>query len=171
MSALRCVPVELRAANAFVDRHHRHHRPVVSHRFSIGVVDASGVLRGVAICGRPVARGCDPATTLEVTRCCTDGTPHVASKAYAAAARAAAAIGYLRVQTYTLAEEPGTSLRAAGWVREADVAGRQWHHTDDGQGRLFQSVNRRTDQPTGDKARWAKMLHAARGVPSLPRAP
>lgn len=74
-----------------------------------------GVLVGVAIIGRPVARMWDNGQTVEVTRLATDGTPHVCSMLYAAAWRAAKALGYTRLITYTQAGETGSSLRAAGW--------------------------------------------------------
>ena len=35
-------PLTLREANAYVAAHHRHNRPVVGHRFSIGVSDEGG---------------------------------------------------------------------------------------------------------------------------------
>ena len=37
-------------------------------------------LCGVAICGRPVARYLDDGLTLEILRCCTDGTYNACSK-------------------------------------------------------------------------------------------
>lgn len=70
---------------------------------------------GVVTVGRPVARHVDDGWTLEVTRYCTDSTPHVASKLYAAAWRATRALGFRRLITYTLASETGTSLKASGW--------------------------------------------------------
>ena len=70
---LDIVPVSLAEANAFVERYHRHHRPVVGHKFSIGATDGEKIV-GVAIVGRPVSRYLDDGMTLEVTRCCTDGT-------------------------------------------------------------------------------------------------
>ena len=39
-SHLRIVPLELSEANALVKELHRHHFPVVGHRFSIGVINA-----------------------------------------------------------------------------------------------------------------------------------
>lgn len=144
---LHVVPLELAEANALVAALHRHHKPVVGHRFSIGVLDGAGRLVGAAICGRPVARLYDPRDVLEVTRCVTDGSRNACSALYGAAARAAKACGYLKAQTYILDEETGASLRAAGWVYDGAVDGRQWRHTD---GRP-----RRTDQPTTDKGRWA----------------
>lgn len=81
-------PVSLAEANAFVAEHHRHHKPVVGHKFSIGCTDGEKIV-GVAIVGRPVARYLDDGWTLEVNRCCTDGTRNACSILYAAAWRAA----------------------------------------------------------------------------------
>ena len=81
------VSLELGEANAFVAQHHRHHRPVVGHKFSIGAVMGEKIV-GVAIIGRPVARGRDDGETLEVTRLCTDGTRNACSFLYGAAAKA-----------------------------------------------------------------------------------
>jgi len=108
------VPLTLAEANQMVTAHHRHHRPVVGHRFSIGV-QSDGVLVGAAIVGRPVARMLDNGATAEVTRCVTDGTPNACSMLYAACWRAWRAMGGHRLITYTLATESGASLRAAGW--------------------------------------------------------
>lgn len=124
---LRVVPIALRAANDYIRDHHRHHSAVVGHKFSIGVMDDSDALRGVAIVGRPVARARDDGLTLEVTRVATDGAANACSMLYAAAWRAARAMGYERLGTYTLESEPGTSLRAAGWVVVHQVRGRSWN--------------------------------------------
>lgn len=151
MSALFVTPVELREANDFIARLHRHHKPVQGHRFSIGATDSDGILHGVATIGRPVARlSGNPRDVLEVTRLCTDGTPNACSFLYSAAARIGKAMGYLKIQTYILDEETGISLRASGWVLDGVVNGRQWKHTD--------RRARRTDQPTNDKLRWCKSL-------------
>lgn len=145
---LHVVPVELKEANAIVATWHRHHKPVQGHRFSIACVDDSGTVHGIAVIGRPVARlAGHPRDVLEVTRVATDGTPNACSILYGAAGRAAKALGYLRVQTYTLPSESGASLRAAGWKCEGEAGGGQWKHTD--------GKPRRTDQPTEKKMRWA----------------
>lgn len=113
--SLHLVPVTLETACGFVAMWHRHHQPPVGHKYSIGVADDDAVLRGVIIVGRPVARHYDDGATLEVTRTATDGTPNANSMLYAAAWRAAKALGYRRLVTYTQAGESGASLRAAGW--------------------------------------------------------
>jgi hypothetical protein len=94
---------------------HRHHQPPVGCKFCLGVADGADVLRGVAIVGRPVARLLDDGSTLEVNRTATDGTSNANSMLYGAAWRAAKALGYRRLITYTQAGEAGSSLRAAGW--------------------------------------------------------
>lgn len=118
--------IYLKTANAFVQQYHRHHKPTRGHKFSIGVSD-SGSLVGVAICGRPVARRLDDGYTLEINRLCTDGTPNACSILYAAAYRAARAMGYTKVVTYILDTESGVSLKAAGYVCEGRAGGLEWN--------------------------------------------
>ncbi len=62
---LELVPVTLKEANAFVEQHHRHHKPVVGHKFSVAAA-MDGRIVGVAIVGRPVSRYLDDGWTLEV---------------------------------------------------------------------------------------------------------
>lgn len=40
-------PMTLKEANAYVEQHHRHHGPVVGHKFSIGLSDGEKIV-GVA---------------------------------------------------------------------------------------------------------------------------
>ena len=80
----------------FVAAHHRHHKPVIGHKFSIAVSE-NGIVRGVAMVGRPVSRRLDDGWTLEVSRCCTDGASNACSMLYGAAWRAAKALGYRRM--------------------------------------------------------------------------
>jgi hypothetical protein len=117
--------IRLAEANDFVARHHRHHKPVIGHLFSLGAV-LDGELVGVAIVGRPVARMRDDGATAEVTRLCTDGTKNACSFLYGAAARAAFALGFKRIGTYILASEPGTTLKAAGWRLIGQTDGGSW---------------------------------------------
>ncbi|KVN83464.1 XF1762 family protein [Burkholderia ubonensis] len=124
--SLVIVPVSLAEANAFVEARHRHHKPVAGHKFSIGVADG-GAIVGVAIIGRPVARHSDDGLTLEVNRCCTDGSRNACSMLYGAAWRASKAMGYRRLITYTLPDEGGASLRAAGWAVVGLRGGGNWN--------------------------------------------
>lgn len=118
-------PIGLDEANAFVAVHHRHHKPVPGAKFCIAVSDSE--VRGVAIVGRPVARMSDDGYTLEVNRCCTDGTKNACSMLYGAAWRAARALGFRRLITYTLPEEGGASLRASGWKLLGLRGGGNWN--------------------------------------------
>ena len=129
MSKLSPCPLTLHEANEFVARHHRHHKRVRGHKFSVGAT-LNGRVVGVVIVGRPVARLRDDGATLEVTRLCTDGTRNACSFLYGAAARAAFALGYSRIGTYTLPEEGGASLRAVGWRLLGERGGGTWNRTD-----------------------------------------
>lgn len=147
---LRAVPLTLKAANAHVAAHHRHNKPVRGHFFSVGVL-AGSKLVGVAMLGRPVARGLDDGTTAEALRVCVEpGAPKGAcSFLYAALWRAYRAIGGLRAVTYTLQRECGASLRGAGWRPVAQLEARnpaEW--VNRGGARVVQAV---TAEP---KIRW-----------------
>ncbi len=122
---MRVTPISLEEANAFVAIHHRHHKPVPGAKFCIAVSDEK--VRGVAIVGRPVARMSDDGMTLEVNRCCTDGARNACSMLYGAAWRAAKALGYTRLITYTLPAEGGASLRGAGWTLVGLRGGGNWN--------------------------------------------
>lgn len=108
---LEIVPMTLREANAFVEQNHRHHGATVGHKFSIGLSDGEKIV-GVAIVGRPVSRHLDDGWTLEVNRLCTDGTRNACSMLYAAAWRAARAMGYKRVGlgVWDYSNQPGNVL-------------------------------------------------------------
>jgi len=148
--SLRIVPVKHAEANAFVARLHRHSRPTVGAIFCVGVSDEA--LHGVAICGRPVARRLDDGQTVEILRVCTDGARNACSMLYGACRRAGRALGYQRIITYTLPNEGGASLRAAGFKLDKDDAG--------GASAMWHSRRDRTAHPVGDdlvggKWRWA----------------
>jgi hypothetical protein len=111
---LELQPITLEEANEFVRQLHRHAVPVLSWKFGVGVTDGKRVV-GVGIAGRPIARAFDDGWTIELTRVCTDGARNGCSILYGALTRAALALGYRRVITYTKASESGSSLRAAGF--------------------------------------------------------
>lgn len=144
-SSLAIVPCSVADAKVIVKRLHRHHDPPLGGLFALGVVDESGTLRGVAIVGRPVARKLDDGWTCEVTRVATDGCPNACSALYGAAWRAARALGWRRMLTYTLPSEGGASLRGAGWRPAAETPGRSWS---------VPSRPREDHHPLGTKTRW-----------------
>jgi hypothetical protein len=122
---LQLVPISIAAATTFLARHHRHAGPVQGANFALGATSGPGLV-GVVLVGRPVARGLDDTTTPEVRRLCTTGAPNACSFLLGAARCAARALGYRQLVTYTLATEPGSSLRAAGWQATGQVNPRSW---------------------------------------------
>lgn len=144
---LRVEPISLRAANAYVEQYHRHHKAARGHKFSVSVKDHDGEIRGVGIAGRPVSRMLDQDGYLEVVRVCTDGTKNACSMIYGALRRAGIALGYPahKIITYTLESEPGGSLRAAGWHDDGRAGGGSWDRPSRG---------RVDTAPTEVKRRW-----------------
>jgi hypothetical protein len=133
---LRVVPCTIGEANRYVGNFHRHSRPVQAALFAVQATDATGIVRGVAIVGRPVARLLDVGVDghmkrriAEVLRVATDTTWNVSSLLYGAVRRIAKEMGFELLITYTLSEEEsGTSLRAAGWTCVEETGGQQWSH-------------------------------------------
>lgn len=110
------IPCTLTEASEFVGNFHRHNKPPQGGLFACGASDGASLV-GVGIVGRPVSRHMQDGGTVEVTRCCVvdaapKGTP---SALYGALWRAARALGWRRLITYTLQTESGASLRGAGW--------------------------------------------------------
>lgn len=124
---LRVVPCSNGRAAEVVDLWHRHHGSSVQARFSLAVVDESGLVRGVAMVGRPVARMLDDGWTLEVNRVATDGTANACSALYGAARRVAKELGYAKLITYLRQDEPGVSMKASGWTFEQEIRARSWN--------------------------------------------
>ena len=147
--SLQVVPITYQEANAFIDKIHRHHPPVLRAKFCIGATK-DGKLVGVLTAGRPVARKTCQVSVIEVTRLATDGTHNACSILYGAAARAAKAMGYSKIQTFILDIETGSSLKASGWVLDGVSAGGAWKRTD--------GQKRNNLHPLNSKSRWAKDL-------------
>lgn len=123
---MKIVPCTLKEAHAFTAKWHRHHGPSIGGLFALACAATDDFICGVAVIGRPVSRMLQDGFTAEVTRLSTDGTKNACSMLYAASWRAARAMGYRRLITYILAEEPGTSLTAAGWKLIAQTKAGSW---------------------------------------------
>lgn len=140
-------PITFNEACEFIKLHHRHHKPTVGHKFSIGVYDAEKLI-GVAVCGRPVSRHLDDGTVCEINRLCTDGTYNACSMLYGACSRIAKEMGYKKIITYILESENGASLKASNFVCEGEAGGTHWTgKRDKGQ-----------EIPHEKKTRWVKLL-------------
>jgi hypothetical protein len=139
--------VDLDVVNQFVRQYHRHHKPVLRAKMTIGApLRSDGALVGVACVGRPVARREDDGETLEVTRLATDGTPNAASFLLARCRVFAFRVqGARKLLTYTLPDESGASLRAAGYRFVGEAGGGVWTRP---------SRFRRDSHPTQTKLKW-----------------
>lgn len=144
MRELSLQPITFGEACRFITEHHSHHLPPQGWKFGIAVNDGEKVV-GVITIGRPVARMLDDGWTVEVTRCCTDGTRNVASMLYGAASRASFALGYKRIITYTLESELGTSLKCANYKIVGMAGGGSWN---------CKSRPRVDKHPIGQKVLW-----------------
>lgn len=155
---MKVKPISLKEANQYVAEMHRHNKPVTGHKFSIQAIN-KGKTVGVAIVGRPIARGLDDSNTVEILRVCTDGTRNACSFLYGACCRIAKELGYEKVVTYTLSSEPGTSPKAAGFKTAGNVVGRSWNCPSRPrtviQNTLFGSE---VKYATENKVRWEKHL-------------
>ena len=140
-------PITLKEARAFVAQVHRHHPPPQGGLFAVAAADGD-VIRAVAIIGRPVARQLADGWSAEVTRLASDGARNACSMLYGAAWRAARALGYRRLVTYTLATENGASLRASGFTIVGAVDAKSWHR---------QSRPRVDTAPLQAKLRWERI--------------
>lgn len=142
---LYLTPMNLKTAVEFVAaaRRCRLGSPA-GHKFSVGVADADGVLRGVVVVCRPMVGSFDNGQTLEVVHCATDGGPGVEPMLLDAAWRAAAALGHTRLVA-RVGDGAPAGRRAAGYrVVEQRPAHPMWSGTR----------RRETDGPTGQPALW-----------------
>lgn len=154
---LAVVPLTFAEANEYVDANHRHNGKLPTGKLACGLVDEAGTLRGVAIAGLPKARMLMDRFAIEVNRVCTDGVPNGCSMLYGAMTRAAKALGYRRLITYTLESEPGSSLRASGWTQTHRWDGGSWVEMRGTGGDVHD---------LGPKARWEIHLPAPAWLPS-----
>ena len=148
--SLRIAPIYYADSNDCVRRWHRHNKPTLGAIFCVSVKDDADDVRGVAIAGRPVARHFDDGATLEILRVATDGERNACSMLYAACRKIGRAMGYTKIITYSLPEEGGASLRAAGYLfdGEAGGSGAMWGTR---QGRAAEQIG---DDLVGGKWRW-----------------
>ena len=127
---LQPVPIKLREANDFVEQYHRHNKRTSRNggRFAIGATTGEEMV-GVAIVGRPIARLLDDGYTAEVTRCCVlEKAPKGScSFLYGRCWRIWQQMGGIRMVTYTLQTESGSSLKGAGWKIVGETKGGGWN--------------------------------------------
>lgn len=147
MGRLIIKPISFKDACAFISKYHRHHKPTVGHKFSIGVY-IDGKMVGCAVCGRPVSRYLDDGETCEINRLCTDGTRNACSKLYGASCRIAKEMGYKKIVTYILQSENGASLKASNFICDGVAGGTHWTG----------KRNKGQEIPSEMKTRWVRYL-------------
>ena len=140
-------PITFREAKEFNALHHRHNPDIQGCRFCLSCWKDSQLV-GVAICGRPVGRYLDDGLTCEINRLCTDGTYNACSMLYGACCRIAKDMGYRKIITYILQSEPGTSLKASGFLCDGEAGGTHWTG----------KRNKGQEIPTEMKTRWCRLL-------------
>jgi hypothetical protein len=157
VSGLSCRPISQNAAREWIAATHRHlRRPVTGWLFGVEIL-RDGRRIGVACTGRPAARLLQDGVTCEVTRvACIEGEQNACSFAYGALRRAAVALGYQRIITYTLEHEPGVSLRAAGFEDAGVIRG--------GEASRPSRPRAPVEQP-GHKRRWEWRVTRAQDLP------
>jgi len=122
-----------------VEENHRHNKPVIGAKTCIAAVKNEKIV-GVAIAGRPVSRYLDNGVTLEVYRVCTDGTRNATSFLYNRVKKIGQLMGFVKIITYTLQSESGSSLRAIGAKIDKNVEHeRQWNNSGKAK-RSYQAV-------------------------------
>lgn len=125
MGKLNIRPISFNAAKRWVEEYHRHSHSPHGWKFGAAIYEDERMV-GVVMAKPPTARMADDGYTLEISRLCTDGTANACSFGYAAMVRAAKALGYCRVITYTLPTESGSSLRAIGFQIVGVVRPENW---------------------------------------------
>lgn len=119
-------PITVTAARAWIKTWHRHLPELRGGLFAVQVQGSDGQCLGVGVVGNP-ARVWQGKCKAVITRVATPGTENACSMIYGALARAAKALGYLEIWTYTLPEESGASLRAAGFMDMGLTDGGEWN--------------------------------------------
>lgn len=150
VTELKICPISLKEAQQYIRKHHRHCGPPKFHKFSVALVVAGeDEPVGIAVASTPKARVQMDGKTLEINRVCSDVRyADVCSKLYSLVVKAGRNMGYCRFLTYTLAEEDGVGIKAAGFRLDGmtENAPQGWNS---------QSRPRCTEKyPDGPKKRW-----------------
>lgn len=148
-------PVTREEWRHFIAKHHRHRDAPPQIIAAVGI-EQDGELVGVGTLERPKAEGLCDGRTAEASRVCTLGARNGCSMLYGALARAAAALGYTRLVTYTREGEPGASLRGAGFHEVARTPVREWSEERHAQPELL--ATGRLERAPVPRVRWERAL-------------
>ena len=139
--------ITVKEARRIVKQWHRHVPDVQGGLFACAVAVQSCVV-GVAIAGNP-PRVWQGTGRLVISRVATCEHKNACSKLYGAICRAAESLGYYEAWTYTLAEESGESLRAAGFEDMGLTKSEEWDRP---------SRRRNPAKRPDRKRRWLRIL-------------
>lgn len=157
-AAYRVAPCTVKAAIKQVRALHRHLPKLQGGLFAVRVLDRTGECVGVAVFGNPSRVWQDTGRGV-ITRCAAQENlapvgNHAApacTMLYGALCRAAKALGYREAWTYTLPEESGKSLKAAGFLDMGLTDGGEWDRP---------SRPRKSAVRSEPKRRWLRRLAA-----------
>lgn len=156
---MHLAPIDLSAVRKHVGENHSHNRAKVFWKFGTSVVDdVDKSLLGVGAAGRPKARGLDSGydgDALEIVRVCTTGHKNACSMIYGALCRAGFALGYDPIYTYTLVSECASCVRAAGFVKDAELEARPGWDTPS-RPRVNVNLFGEEETPREAKIRWIR---------------
>jgi hypothetical protein len=152
-SGLSVKPCTIRFATAWNNRVHRRLKRLQGGMWAVQVCVYDKIV-GVAIVGNP-APAWQSLSVLSILRVAVlDGYPNACSMLYGSCSRAARAMGASDLVTYTHEDEPGTSLKAAGFIYHGLTDGGEWNR--DGRPRqqaLFPEPKKRWFAPWGKRAK------------------
>ena len=147
---MRISDCTVREARRIVKRWHRHLPDIQGGLFAAKLVDDAGAVVGCALAGNG-PRVWQGTGRLVISRVAVvEGTRNGCSMLYGALVRAARALGWREVWTYTLPEEPGTSLKAAGFQDMGLTDG--WGRTQSRQSAAEASRQARPEAPLAHRA-------------------
>lgn len=142
-------PITLKAANDFMKANHQNRDTLKRGRFAIGLykkIRGNETLIGAAICGRPAPVKADDGYTLEINRLFTKEAGNSLAMLYGACCGTAKEMGYRKVVTYAPETDPGTTIKADGFVPEEEPLENN------------NSKKKKNATPKEPMQRWAKAL-------------
>jgi hypothetical protein len=153
--SLAVSPWTVKQALPFVAKVHRRLPRIQGAMWAVALL-ADGQIVGTALVGWP-ARKLNGDTLSVLRVAVVEGHKNGCSMLYGACSRAGKAMGAKNMVTYTHVDEPGTSLRAAGWVDGGLTDGGEWSR--ESRPRLpgiDAEEKRRWWAPWSERAKWSR---------------
>ena len=154
--SLHVRPCTIKAAQKWIAIHYRKLKKMQGAMWAVRAV-REGKTVGVAAVGNPCQEWQLKGVLCLLRMAVLEGQPNVCSMLYGACARAARAMGAVDLVTYTHLDEPGTSLKAAGWIDGGETDGGEYDRPSrPRQPALFPDPKKRWYAPWGERARRIK---------------